>query len=651
MAEHLPEYHDFPEFYKTLDGDQKPAADHTGSHSVLFAGPGTGKTRTIKGKVVSLVKKQGIPPKRIIALAFTRVAANQLKNDITNALKDGLGGLDPILDDEGGEPLVSTIHGFALRQIVKNGDKIDAVPSPVRVSNDFFDRRVVIEDLTALMSTNVKDVKAQFELLSAAWDKNFSTDGVVAAITERNPAFLSHWHDHRNVFGYTLRAEMVYQVKQALEMDPSFELEDEFLQLIVDEFQDLNACELALVKALSERNVEVTVAGDDDQSIYGFRHATPQGIRDFLTTYPGGREFTLRVCHRCQKNILNLAHFVIQQDTKRKDKGTVPKDGGDPGEVQLHAYADQEAEAKGIAEMIAALRQPDGEFTKKILILLRTNHNGKYSKPIVKALTEAGIKVEEEAGPRPLETESGLLLRALLELVLDPNDSMAWRVALQLQKGNQVGEKALRSAYDYCVAQKLRFAAGLEQIAANKDLVDQGSRLASAVNEIRAKLAEFTAGEANLDLILDRTLGYVTDDSAIRGALEEDLTVQRYGLGGDPLPALLRSIAVSSVERSGAGLEPGVHILTMHSAKGLSAEVVFIPVAEDHSLPGFGKDAAEELELRRLFFVAITRAIERVVFTMAKKRTGPQGNFGTGAPVYPKITPFLKDSGYRIIQH
>jgi UvrD/REP helicase N-terminal domain len=195
--------------------------------------------------VLSLVKSRGVEADRIIALAFTRVAANQLRNDLRAALRDGRGSLKPGVeeDKDNREPLCSTIHGFALRQILRNGRSIDALPSPVRVADDFFERAVVLDDLKDLMGARrVSEVKDELQLLSAAWEKNFSPDELRLRFAERNPVFLSHWEEHRRVYGYTLRAEMVYQVKQMLELNPSFRLESDFQHLIVDEYQDLNAC-------------------------------------------------------------------------------------------------------------------------------------------------------------------------------------------------------------------------------------------------------------------------------------------------------------------------------------------------------------------------------------------------------------------------
>lgn len=645
---------DFESFYQTLDHEQRAAADHIGSHSVLFAGPGTGKTRTIKGKVLALVKRHEVPPQQILALAFTRIAANQLRDEICQVLGiNGNDGLEPLGEEvqkKTPTPHVSTIHAFALRQIIKNGDRVESLPKPVRVADDFFEREVVIQDLKGLLGIPVKQVTQELHELSASWERNETESEREHLFVQRNAQFLAHWREHRRVFGYTLRDEMVYQVKQALEQNPSFQLESNYLHLVVDEYQDLNPCDLALIRAMAARGCEITAAGDDDQSIYGFRHASPQAIRGFTQTYAGGQEFTLSVCHRCPQSVLDLAHFVIRQDTARKDKGTKPKPGCLDGKIELHAFRDQSQEARGLAQMIGRHRSPDGSFDKVILVLLRGDKDEKYSKVIVEALAEAGIAVAPDSVVRPLETPSGVLLRALLSLTVDATNSMAWRVLLQTQKNNRVGEKALRDVYDLCVANRWEFYQGLRGIVANPGLVKAGSAVAKAVGAVDAHLSETTKDIPAMDVVIERAIQVMVPE-AERSAIADDIQQEIFSLGIDSIEGLLTSVAVRSVEDEGTGLDPGVHVMTMHKSKGLSAPVVFVACAENHVLPGLDRTKEEELEMRRLFFVAVTRSKEELVFTWAMERNGNQMNHETRKPRRPDQTPFLKDSGLKCEIH
>ncbi len=637
-----------PDWYSGLDDQQKKAAEHSGSHAVLFAGPGTGKTRTLKGKALALVKKHGIDPQNILALSFTRVAAQQLRKDLQEALKEETSEF----------PFVATMHGFALRQLIKNSDNVESIPTPVRVADDYFERQVVIEDLKNLVEADVATVKAELNHLSSAWEQNLSGAEYDTHL-KRNPAFISHWIRHREVFGYTLRAEMVYQVKVALEQSPQFQLESDFQHLIVDEFQDLNPCDLAVVKQLAYHGCEVTGAGDDDQSIYGFRHATPQAIRDFLNDYDGAKEFNLQWCFRCSKAVLDLAHHVIRLDTDRKDKGTLPDPSCKDGSVQLHLYADQFAEAAGISSMIKTMYTSEGIFPEIVLILLRSDHNEKYSKPIREALAKVGLVVADDTKQKPLETETGILLRAILSLCLGQADSVSWRIVLQLQRTNRIGETVLRSIYDLCVAQKWKFFEGLSEIEKNPGLIDKfGPRIATNVTSIREKLSEIydhtlesEDKAAAMDETIKRAVDYVTGDTAVKESLLKELNEEIERSKCSSLSGLLSAIAAQSIGEGGVGLEPGIHILTMHKAKGLSADVVFIPVAEDHQIPGLEVGRQEELEALRLFFVSITRAKDSVIFSYAAHRTKQQGDYATGRPRIPTLTRFLRHTGLAMTDH
>ena len=215
-----------------LLANQIEAARHAGCHARVLAGPGTGKTLTLTRHACYLVEEQNVPVDRIIAVTFTRAATRELHQRLENEL------------GKGNCPHVSTLHSFALRQLLRNSARISDLPQPLRIADDWEERNIVLEDIKALLNlSHINEARDLLNELSADWQRLTADD----ADWERrfpNPGFLGSWREHRQIYGYTLRAELVYQLKKALEQRGDFELEGDIEHLLVDEYQDLNRFDL-----------------------------------------------------------------------------------------------------------------------------------------------------------------------------------------------------------------------------------------------------------------------------------------------------------------------------------------------------------------------------------------------------------------------
>ena len=310
------------EILKGVAPDQKLAIQYVGGHARLLAGPGTGKTHVLTRKVMWLVLKEGIAPADIIALTFTRLAAAQLREKLKESL-----------DPHGvSTPPVSTLHSFALRQILHNKQTVRELPVPVRVADDWEERHIIQEDLKRILELpRIEKVHDLIQRLSADWETLKAEEGGWEE-SFPDPRFLGALEQHKAVYGETLRSELVYRLKRALEQRGEFNLDHEYKYVLIDEYQDLNACDLAVVRSLSTNTegAKLFVVGDDDQSIYGFRYADPVGIRRFPEDY-GAERLDLEVCFRCDKEILKQAEFVASQDIKRLPKKTRPRDNAEDG--------------------------------------------------------------------------------------------------------------------------------------------------------------------------------------------------------------------------------------------------------------------------------------------------------------------------------
>jgi len=197
-------------------------------HSVLIAGPGTGKTFTIVRKVAYMIFEMKISPEEILIVTFTRAAAAEL----SQRLKEFLGNEEKM-------PYVSTLHSFAFKQLIFNQELIAnyQLPTPIRIADDWEENNLIFEDLKVILKCNKKTIKKNFRELSADWDtlkvdKDNPTDDRYIA------NFLGAWESHRRIYTYILRSELVYQVKKSIEQIGDFKLEKNFGYVLIDEFQD-----------------------------------------------------------------------------------------------------------------------------------------------------------------------------------------------------------------------------------------------------------------------------------------------------------------------------------------------------------------------------------------------------------------------------
>ena len=564
--------------------EQRAAASHAGSHARLLAGPGTGKTLTLTRHISFLVDDQNVSPGKVMALTFTRAAARELRQRVVDKL------------GEKRSPSVFTLHSFALRQLLINTTNEIALPQPFRIADDWEERHIVLEDIKALLDLqHINDARSLLNDLSADW-QSLTADEADWETRFPNPAFLGAWREHRGIYGYTLRSELVYQLKKALEQRGDFELEGPIEHLLVDEYQDLNRCDLAVVQHIESRSAELFVAGDDDQSIYGFRKAHPDGIRRFPNDYQGVSKLGLEICKRCDRDILDLGLFVARQDHRRIDKTIHAAPEAKQGKIALLRFDDQMSEANGIARICQHLVTREHRNQGEILILLRSDRNRAFSKPIRSSLREAGIAVAGTDGSvDPLDEGSGRALLSFLRLAVRKNDSLAWRTLFEVWCTG-VGRKAIDAIYEVAKNRGERLAETVMAAHADSEILPahHRSRLSGAIASVVKQLEGLFPKDIGRE--------YTSDDelvAVIRAAIEAIVTVEdlREAILSKFVQAMDKSDSASisdvlrAIETANEGIEQEideskVNILTMHRAKGLTAEVVIVAATEDQYIPG-----------------------------------------------------------------
>ncbi len=617
-------------WYDGLNLEQRTAASHHGSHARLLSGPGTGKTYCLTRRILFLIEDQDVNSHSITVLTFTRAAAAELRQRIRQELEDEI----PL-------PHISTLHSFSLRMILRNPTRT-ILPNPIRVADDFEERNIIMEEVRDILNINrISEVRDLFNQMSADWERL-----TVDRNRFPNPQFLGAWEEHRRIYGYTLRSELVYQLKFALEQEEHFDFGTTINHLLVDEYQDLNPCDLATIRHLTETGAELYCAGDDDQSIYGFRYANPDGIRRFPEDYEPSTSLILETCRKCDENILDLAMYVAQQDPRRVEKElSCCEEAEGEGEVQILRFNGQRQEANGIADICNWLINDHNISPDQILILLRSDRNRIFSDVIRGSLENRVISVKTFSNPMaPLEEIEGRSFLCLLYLLNNRQDHLAWRVLLSV-RDNNIGDTTFQRIYELARVRGWTYSETLQQIVNNPRLIERrGELIQREFNQINQILDGIDIDNIDnySDFIEQLANDYINDEQ-LRSeivALFHRLIQQMEEVN---LNWLLRAINVSLLDNEQDQFEPGyVSIMSMHQAKGLTADAVFIAACEDEYIPG--RERGERLEdERRLLYVSLTRARHFLFITHSTRRTGRQTHSGrTSGNPRRTLTIFLR---------
>ncbi len=585
-----------------------------GRHARIIAGPGTGKSATM---IAWLAHHK---PNRARLLTFTRAA--------TSELVQKLRAHEHIEFDR-----PSTIHAFCIAVLLRNGG-VGEFPRPFRMADDGETDNIVEPTLSQRLGIPKRDVEKLFSELSANWESLNPAEptNVSAAARAR---FMGGWREHRKIMGYALLSELPFALRNALRDHPDLEGVD-YGVLVVDEYQDLNACDLDVLRRIAARGCAIIATGDDDQSIYSFRKAHPQGIRNFLDEYPGAAAYPLTLTRRCSRNIVNWANFVIQGDPGRPpDRAALQcTDDVIDGEVGLLGFSGNTSEARGIARLVHHLIVDCKVPADEILILVRSDHNGQFTQPIKSELQRRNIPFSDPGEVREIlaETKNRHIL-SILRLRINPEDSLAWASLLHLTSG--LGEGFFNYIYDQAHTAGITFGNALLSSyrsgfpGLSTVLGPRASRLieetTARVNAIQVPATLPDAGwgswiaglfSAQDDLCISE--GFRKLLTAIDTRIEKTDELDRY-LG--QINPIAKDIAL---EKNGR-----VRIMTLAGSKGLTVKATIIAGLETGLIPMDDCDPSEE---RRLLYVGMTRSEEYLFGTWARMRRGPTARMGRTFP-------------------
>ena len=622
-----------------LNPEQRAAVEHVEGPALVLAGAGSGKTRVLTTRVAHLILEHGVPADRILAVTFTNKAAGEMRDRIGTIL-----GRDPR------GMWVGTFHALGARLLRRHAPLLGW-------TNAFtiFDAE-----------QSLRQVQRTLEALQID-TKKWSPKAVRARMSEAKNQLLdpeAFAREHGEGFDLFMRqVARVYPVYQdALREQNAFDFDDllvkpvrlleahpevlaryreRFAFVLVDEYQDTNRAQFRFLELLARDHGNLMVVGDDDQSIYGWRGADIRNILDFEATFPGARVVRLEQNYRSTAVILEAANAVIAENTQRKGKTLRTDRVGGETLTRVECF-DETDEARWVVDEIQARYEggPDLHNYRDFAILYRTNAQ---SRALEEAFRRKGIPYQIVGGVRFYERREIQDVLAYLRLISNPRDEDAFlRVVNYPRRG--IGATSVERFMDAYRQSGLPLLEAAATATGRSDVPAGGARnlesFAELVRRFSARAAQIRVGDLleelvdELDLFMNlRDEGPEGEDRVenvkelIAGALDFDAELLDGLEPGEidafsELDLFLQQVAlVADVDRHDPDADT-VTLMTLHNAKGLEFPVVFISGLEDGLFPLIRAydDPPMMEEERRLFYVGITRAEDKLYLTHARQR-------------------------------
>jgi DNA helicase-2/ATP-dependent DNA helicase PcrA len=647
---------------RDLNDAQREAVVHGEGPLLVLAGAGSGKTRVIVHRIARLVRELGVMPWHVLAVTFTNKAAGEMKERL-----EGL--LGPVLS---ADLWVQTFHAFGARFLRREAARA-GLPASFPIYDDDDQLRLA---KGLLAETGHDDDLSPRQLLSRIdrWkNQALRPEEVVVppgdVEGQRDKELYDRYTAALRRAGAVDFGDLLVLPVRLLEQDPALRARwsSRFRFLLVDEFQDTNPAQYRLLQLLTNEKKNVCVVGDDDQAIYRWRGADVRNILEFDRDYPGTRVVKLEQNYRSTRTILDAAHAVISNARRRREK-RLWTEAGPGAPLSLIVGEDEGLEGERIARAVAQERAR-GTPGDEIAVLYRTNAQ---SRPIEAGLRAARIPYVIVRGTSFYDRAEVKDAAAYLRLALAPSSDLdVERVVNKPARG--IGDKTVERLRDHAVARGVPLFAALAEADRIEGLKPAARRALAEFHEMVQGLAEAVPGmDAGVAVqeTLQRTgmlaslAAQHSDEAADRAEnLSELVAAAREfdeALAGEPPPRdpeevrppplarFLEQIALLG-EADGETPEGRVALMTLHAAKGLEFQAVFLAGVEDGTLPyerpwadESPAEKAESLdEERRLCYVGMTRAKERLTLSLSRRRIG----YGENGPSYRDMLPsrFLRE--------
>jgi len=600
----------------TLNPMQQQAVLHSSGPLLILAGAGSGKTRTLTHRVAHLIGEHGVPPWRILAVTFTNKAAGELRERVNRLIGDA----EP--------PWVSTFHSMCVRLLRREIEALGFTRNFV-IYDDQDQERLLKECLREMdVAEQTLNARAAAGIIDAAKNR-----GIAPAKYDRSDL----WHE-RAAQVYALYQEkmrrnnaldfgdlLLYTVRLFEEHPDVLErYRERFLHVLVDEYQDTNAVQYRLTNLLASRHRNLCVVGDEDQSIYRWRGAEIGNILDFERDYPDAVVIRLEQNYRSTGTILDAAGAVVAQNTQRKGK-TLWTENPRGEKITLALLDDEVDEARYIATEINRLDKA-GRALSELAVFYRTNAQ---SRALEEALVRQRIPYVMVGGVKFFARAEVKDVLAYLRVLVNPADTVAAKRIIN------VPARGIGSATVERIAALEVEAGGFLpacRLALERDLLKS-----VAVEKVEKFVALMTSfRDASATLLYPQLAARIIEETGYGTMLREDQTEQaqdrvqnleellrgmeEYAGSAKTLEEYLEQVALVTDLDSYDGRADRVTLMTLHSAKGLEYPFVFITAMEEGLFP-HSRVADDDIEEeRRLCYVGMTRAMEKLYLTHARRR-------------------------------
>lgn len=629
--------------FSHMNNMQQQAVFCTEGPLLILAGAGSGKTTVLVNRIAYILQSELCKPWQILAITFTNKAAGELKERICNAVPEG-----------GSDIWAATFHSTCARILRRYGDRIGFTSHFTVYGTD--DQKKLVKDILKQLNYDEKmlPVKRVLNEISKAKDemltpqemlKRAGYDNLKQSVAKVYEIYQSRLKtadamDFDDMLCKTV--ELFQKCPDILEF-----YQNQFKYIMVDEYQDTNKVQYKFVSMLAAKYGNICVVGDDDQSIYKFRGATIENILSFENTFKGAKMIRLEQNYRSTQNILNAANGVISNNTMRKGK-TLWTENAVGDKIEVHTSDSERDEAQFIAKTILD-GVADGRKFSDFAILYRMNAQ---SNSIEQALSRSGIPHRVIGGRRFYDREEIRDMVAYLQVINNPHDDVRLGRIINVPKRG-IGATTLEKASE--------IAAGLGEsiysVIKDADVYPQLSRAATKLKSFVALIDGLMEAEQSGDyslaelynLILEHTdyekyLKTEKDNPDVRIENIEELSSNIIKFEEDyaeeaSLSNFLEEISLQTdIDNYDAEADSSV-MMTLHSAKGLEFPVVFIAGLEEGVFPSIATmmNPDELNEERRLAYVGITRAKEKLYITKAKSR------MLMGHTSYNKVSRFVNE--------